>query len=186
MAVFSDRLPAGVVKEFVWCPVAAWLAVNLGVAPPPTPRMLEGVEGHRGVLELLRGMGFGDARLLPPLYSRRWPLVAMPDAYSPSRRAVLEVKWVSRIDSRLYRVQALLYGFIAAENGLDVERVGLVDAERRSVVWYRLDWGAYARIDELVRRVLETVSRPVPPAAAQPPAKCRACRWRRWCPERSV
>lgn len=96
------------------------------------------------------------------------------------------MKWVARIDSRLYRVQALLYGVVARENGLRVERVGLVDAHRGRVLWFELDWGSFSIVERLVERVLETVSRPLPPPVTQPPEKCLACRWRRWCPERSV
>ncbi len=177
------RYPASIVKEYAWCPVAAWLAANLGIAPQPTPRMLEGREEHRRLRELLAEIGYPDAHPLPPLPSKTYPLIATPDAYSPSRNTLIEVKRVARLNQRLYRVQALVYALIATENGIRVDKVLLYNTENNEKIIIEVDAWSLQTARKIIENALRVIQEPIPPPVTQPPQKCRACRWRRHCPE---
>ncbi len=177
------RYPASIVKEYAWCPVAAWLAANLGIHPPPTPRMQEGREEHKKTRELLARIGYPDAHPLPPLPSRTYPLIATPDAYSPSRKTLIEIKKVSRLNQRLYRVQALVYALIATENRLQVDKILLYNLEKDEKIEIEVDAWSLQTARKIIENALRVIQEPLPPPATQPPQKCRSCRWRRYCPE---
>ena len=177
----SKRYPATIVKEYAWCPVAAWLAANLGATPPPTPQMLEGKERHREALEAVKRL-YPDAHPLPPLHSKRWPLTATPDAYSPSTKTIIEAKHAANPTNRIYRIQAMLYATIAQENHIPVDRAAIIDLTTGKQHIIEIDAATHKIIEQIVKNTLDTIKQPLPPPTTQPPQKCKACRWRRHCP----
>ncbi len=181
----SKRYPATIVKEYAWCPVAAWLAANLGTAPPPTPQMTQGKERHREALEVIRRI-YPDAHPLPPLHSKRWPLTATPDAYSPSTRTIIEAKHAANPRDRIYRIQLMLYARIAEENHIRVDKAAIIDLETGRHYTIEIDAATHAIIEKIVENTLQLIREPLPPPLTQPPQKCRACRWRRHCPNKNT
>ncbi len=176
------RYPASIVKEYAWCPVAAWLAANLEYTPQPTPRMIEGREWHAKLQEILERHGYRDAKPLPPLHSKRWPLTATPDAYSPSKRELIEVKKTAKTNQRIYRVQAMLYAAIAAENNVPVENVTLIGVEDNTRITIPVDAALHETIEKIVEATLRVIREPLPPPPPPHPNPCQTFTRRRFFP----
>ena len=164
--------------------MAAWLAANTPTPPPPTPRMIEGRRIHERLQEILAELGYTDAHPLPPLASKRHPLIATPDAYSPSRHELIEVKTRARLD-RIHRIQLAVYALIARENNIPVKHATLASLEDKRIYQLRVDPHLLQLAEKAIQATLETIHKPLPPPITQPPQKCRACRWRRHCPQRN-
>ena len=157
------------VKDYVYCPVIAWIRVKYGVTEPPTDSMKMGrenkVESGRGQVRV-RGRE-GTAVIDEIVESREGKVLV--------ERKAFRTKSIHR-----YLVQALTEYVIASNTITGIKAIKLVVESRERM---------YTVTDSLVdeaRAVLElykeSIENDKPPNPVTSRWKCRYCWYKRFCP----
>lgn len=174
-------LSAGLVKEYMYCPVIAWFKANGLFREEVTPSM---ELGSRANLEsIAEEYNLPKPRLYETmLYDEELRLRGRPDIVAGSKwRVVVEVKVFDRpIEySTHFREQARVYAFLAERVLGRVEKYAvIIGSEMHSWEYTYYD---HEHVINLINEVRRCLSKPEPP---EPTLcfKCTYCFYRRLCP----
>ena len=176
-----EPVSVGLLKEYVYCPVSAWLVYNGVAGTPVTPSMKAGSEID--LESIARRLGLPEPILTEKtLVLEEEGLVGKPDIIAGSRwRVVVEVKRFRRDPARAghFRIQALAYAYLVQCVMGRVRNVVLVmgdDAERMHYTQHEHEF-----VQKLLGKMRNALTKPEPPL---PPGdgRCVTCTLRRACP----
>lgn len=157
------------VKDYVYCPIIAWIRLKYNVIEPLTDSMREGrnmkVSEGRGQFKLASD---GVATLVDELVKRGRHFV------------VIEKKKFKTKSMHRYIVQLAVASYIASRRIKGVRTMGLEIAGSMKELELSSDVIESAR--EHVGRVKAQGTRDKPPSTLPIPSRCRWCWYRRFCP----